>query len=219
MKNISSFNNQVLITNHLEDLKDVLYNKESIQEIDFGLANIYLVVTKGNELLYKKIVPQEGTKSFGEQLQIEDSFLDINYVVKIIFINNILFYDVNLMPKSKSIIKVLFGQNLNLNTDNLKYPFLNAPISLPPNGDIVIVGPLDGTTCYLQSGSISGNVKYHNFYVEGLNSHYLLESPWMEIMELEKLIFYEKIIFDIKEFFGSNIDLSQVVKIYQSLIY
>lgn len=87
----------------------------------------------------------------------------------------------------------------------------------PPNGDTVIIGPLEGSNSYLQSGSLSNDVSYYTFkQKDQVNTHYLLESPWLELRDYNKIIFYEKIIFDIISFFGEEINLSEIVKTYQS---
>ena len=185
--------------------------------IDLGLANIYLIVYEDNKLHYSKIIPDNILNPFQKAFEVEDSFKEVKYKIKITFHNFVLFYDLKLISDSKKIIKVLFGQDLKLGLDNLKYPFLNNRIMTPPNGDTVIIGPLEGSNSYLQSGSLSNDVSYYTFkQKDQVNTHYLLESPWLELRDYNKIIFYEKIIFDIISFFGEEINLSEIVKTYQS---
>lgn len=207
--------NEVIIEKDFSSTFD--YPSEEEVRIDLGLANIYLIVYEDNKLHYSKIIPDNILNPFQKAFEVEDSFKEVKYKIKITFHNFVLFYDLQLISDSKKIIKVLFGQDLKLGLDNLKYPFLNNRIMTPPNGDTVIIGPLEGSNSYLQSGSLSNDVSYYTFkQKDQVNTHYLLESSWLELRDYNKIIFYEKIIFDIISFFGEEINLSEIVKTYQS---
>ena len=207
--------NEVIIEKDFSSTFD--YPSEEEVRIDLGLANIYLIVYEDNKLHYSKIIPDNILNPFQKAFEVEDSFKEVKYKIKITFHNFVLFYDLKLISDSKKIIKVLFGQDLKLGLDNLKYPYLNNRIMTPPNGDTVIIGPLEGSNSYLQSGSLSNDVSYYTFkQKDQVNTHYLLESPWLELRDYNKIIFYEKIIFDIISFFGEEINLSEIVKTYQS---
>jgi hypothetical protein len=207
--------NEVIIEKDFSSTFD--YPSEEEVRIDLGLANIYLIVYEDNKLHYSKIIPDNILNPFQKAFEVEDSFKEVKYKIKITFHNFVLFYDLQLISDSKKIIKVLFGQDLKLGLDNLKYPFLNNRIMTPPNGDTVIIGPLEGSNSYLQSGSLSNDVSYYTFkQKDQVNTHYLLESQWLDLRDYNKIIFYEKIIFDIISFFGEEINLSEIVKTYQS---
>ena len=215
VKLVNESPNEVIIEKDFSSTFD--YPSEEEVRIDLGLANIYLIVYEDNKLHYSKIIPDNISNPFQKAFEVEDSFKEVKYKIKITFHNFVLFYDLKLISDSKKIIKVLFGQDLKLGLDNLKYPFLNNRIMTPPNGDTVIIGPLEGSNSYLQSGSLSNDVSYYTFkQKDQVNTHYLLESPWLELRDYNKIIFYEKIIFDIISFFGEEINLSEIVKTYQS---
>ncbi len=215
VKLVNESPNEVIIEKDFSSTFD--YPSEEEVRIDLGLANIYLIVYEDNKLHYSKIIPDNILNPFQKAFEVEDSFKEVKYKIKITFHNFVLFYDLQLISDSKKIIKVLFGQDLKLGLDNLKYPFLNNRIMTPPNGDTVIIGPLEGSNSYLQSGSLSNDVSYYTFkQKDQVNTHYLLESPWLELRDYNKIIFYEKIIFDIISFFGEEINLSEIVKTYQS---
>lgn len=215
VKLVNESPNEVIIEKDFSSTFD--YPSEEEVRIDLGLANIYLIVYEDNKLHYSKIIPDNISNPFQKAFEVEDSFKEVKYKIKITFHNFVLFYDLQLISDSKKIIKVLFGQDLKLGLDNLKYPFLNNRIMTPPNGDTVIIGPLEGSNSYLQSGSLSNDVSYYTFkQKDQVNTHYLLESPWLDLRDYNKIIFYEKIIFDIISFFGEEINLSEIVKTYQS---
>lgn len=215
VKLVNESPNEVIIEKDFSSTFD--YPSEEEVRIDLGLANIYLIVYEDNKLHYSKIIPDNILNPFQKAFEVEDSFKEVKYKIKITFHNFVLFYDLKLISDSKKIIKVLFGQDLKLGLDNLKYPFLNNRIMTPPNGDTVIIGPLEGSNSYLQSGSLSNDVSYYTFkQKDQVNTHYLLESSWLELRDYNKIIFYEKIIFDIISFFGEEINLSEIVKTYQS---
>jgi hypothetical protein len=215
VKLVNESPNEVIIEKDFSSTFD--YPSEEEVRIDLGLANIYLIVYEDNKLHYSKIIPDNILNPFQKAFEVEDSFKEVKYKIKITFHNFVLFYDLQLISDSKKIIKVLFGQDLKLGLDNLKYPFLNNRIMTPPNGDTVIIGPLEGSNSYLQSGSLSNDVSYYTFkQKDQVNTHYLLESPWLDLRDYNKIIFYEKIIFDIISFFGEEINLSEIVKTYQS---
>ncbi|HHU80601.1 MAG TPA: hypothetical protein GXZ35_04615 [Acholeplasmataceae bacterium] len=215
VKLVNESPNEVIIEKDFSSTFD--YPSEEEVRIDLGLANIYLIVYEDNKLHYSNIIPDNILNPFQKAFEVEDSFKEVKYKIKITFHNFVLFYDLQLISDSKKIIKVLFGQDLKLGLDNLKYPFLNNRIMTPPNGDTVIIGPLEGSNSYLQSGSLSNDVSYYTFkQKDQVNTHYLLESPWLDLRDYNKIIFYEKIIFDIISFFGEEINLSEIVKTYQS---
>lgn len=215
VKLVNESPNEVIIEKDFSSIFD--YPSEEEVRIDLGLANIYLIVYEDNKLHYSNIIPDNILNPFQKAFEVEDSFKEVKYKIKITFHNFVLFYDLQLISDSKKIIKVLYGQDLKLGLDNLKYPFLNNRIMTPPNGDTVIIGPLEGSNSYLQSGSLSNDVSYYTFkQKDQVNTHYLLESPWLELRDYNKIIFYEKIIFDIISFFGEEINLSEIVKTYQS---
>lgn len=215
VKLVNESPNEVIIEKDFSSTFD--YPSEEEVRIDLGLANIYLIVYEDNKLHYSKIIPDNILNPFQKAFEVEDSFKEVKYKIKITFHNFVLFYDLKLISDSKKIIKVLFGQDLKLGLDNLKYPFLNNRIMTPPNGDTVIIGPLEGSNSYLQSGSLSNDVSYYTFkQKDQVKTHYLLESPWLDLRDYNKIIFYEKIIFDIISFFGEEINLSEIVKTYQS---
>lgn len=139
--------NEVIIEKDFSSTFD--YPSEEEVRIDLGLANIYLIVYEDNKLHYSKIIPDNILNPFQKAFEVEDSFKEVKYKIKITFHNFVLFYDLQLISDSKKIIKVLFGQDLKLGLDNLKYPFLNNRIMTPPNGDTVIIGPLEGSNSYL----------------------------------------------------------------------
>lgn len=136
--------------------------------LDGMMANIYLRITKGEDVYYTKLLGVDSPSEFqisNSQMIYRGCFMEVNYTVHFKLIEYTWFWEVELESDNKDLLVELFyGQDVSLNSPHANQAYVCQYLDHRPyeenNAFHVITKQNEGAPLLLQQGSLTPNISY-----------------------------------------------------------